>query len=445
MSLRATSIVVAVLTVVPPMAFGQATPVAAEEASPDSAGWTVHGQTTVIEQWHYSFPSPYQGANSLEAQSTEDKHTVSATLFIGRRLWTGGSIYYDPEFTEGNGLSDGVGVAGFPNGEGTRAGSTTPIYDTARLYLQQVVGFGGPTEKVEDDQNELSGVEDIDRLTLTLGKFAATDVFDDNAYSHDPRTQFLNWALMDSGAWDYPANAKGYTVGFAAVLNRERWALRYGILMEPLIANELELDEHFDKAYGQVLQWDQRYEWSGQSGTLRPFVFWNRAHMGSYSEALDSPVSPPDVTDSREYRSKVGAGLSWDQSLNQDLGAFARLSWDDGHTESWAFTEIDRSAATGLSLNGESWSRKEDVVGLAAVVNGLSALHREYLAAGGTGFIIGDGRLNYGPEEILEVYYAAKICSWLTLSPDYQYVEHPAYNRDRGGVSIYAIRAHAEF
>ena len=417
----------------------------ASAGSLDASQWSAHAQATVIEQWHYGFPAEYSGQNSLESRATEDKHTVTATLFIGRRLWPGAEIYFDPEVPEGEGLSGTVGMAGFPNGEGTRAAGSSPHYNTARLYLQQTFGLGGGKEKIDDDENQLAGEKDVNRLTLIVGKFAAVDYFDDNAYSHDPRTQFLNWALMDSGAWDYPADTRGYTAGFAAQLKQKDWSAKYGIMMEPLKANQLILDKHVTKAFAQVLEFDRSYSWDGHPATVRPFIFLNRADMGSYSEAISNPAADLDVTRTRRYRSKYGAGLSWDQELASNLGAFMRLSWNDGKTESWAFTEIDRSVATGLSLKGAGWGRGDDVAGIAGIIDGLSSDHRRYLAAGGHGFIIGDGRLDYGPEEIAEAYYNAKVVKGIWITPDIQYAEHPGYNRDRGGLPIFAVRAHFEY
>jgi high affinity Mn2+ porin len=412
--------------------------------STDSNAWNIHAQTTVVEQWHYGFPSPYDGQESLQS-AEEDKHTISATLFLGYSPWMGGEIYYDPEITQGTGLSGTQGIAGFPNGEATHASGTAPSYDTARLFLRQTFGLGGETEKIDDDENQLAVTEDVDRVVLTIGRLAATDVFDDNAYSHDPRTQFLNTALMDCGAWDFPADTKGYTGGLTAELNRKDWAVHYGIFMEPSAANGRDLDWHVLKAWGQILQWDRRYSWGDRSGIVRPFVFINRADMGNYADAVQNPAADLSVIQTRTYRTKEGVGLSWDQEITPELGAFARLSWDDGRTETWAFTEIDSSAAFGLSLKGISWARKDDTVGLAAVVDGLSPDHRRYLEAGGYDFSIGDGRLNYATEDIAECYYNWEPVSWLAVAIDYQFVENPAYNRSRGPVSVFGFRLHCAY
>lgn len=404
---------------------------------------TLHAQMTFIEQMHPGFNAPYSGMNSLDPNE-EWKHTVSLTLFLGHTLWPGAAVYCDPEVTQGEGLSDTLGIAGFPNGEGSRASSVTPQYDTARLFIRQVINLGGARSRVEDDQNQVAETVDENRLTLTVGKLSATDVLDTNAYSHDPRTQFLNWALVDDGAWDFPADGKGYTGGFTAEWAMAGRTLRYGIFMEPQVANELPLDDRIDKAYGQALEWEERYGAGGHPGALRPMVFWNRAHMGLYQAALDGSP-PPDVTLSRAYRSKVGAGLNWEQEVAEGVGLFARAGFNDGHTETWAYTEIDRTVSGGVSVSGKRWGRADDTLGIAGVANGLSSEHRAYLAAGGYGFIVGDGRLNYEPEEILEAFYNWTPGKHLTIALDYQFVDNPGYNHDRGPVNVFAVRVHAEY
>jgi high affinity Mn2+ porin len=429
---------------IPPIAAGAPTQANPAPIATGSEDWSLHVQTTVIEQWDYGFNSPYAGPNSF-LPGPEEERTFSFTLYLGRKLWDGAEFYYNPEILQGHGLSSTLGIAGFPNGEAVKAAFYNFHYNTSRLYLRQTFGLGGETEKIEDDENQLSGTVDVNRITLSLGKFAANDFFDQNAYSHDSRTQFLNWALWESAAWDYPADVIGYTGGFVAEYNTKNWMIHYGIFMEPTEANGATLDPHLAKAWGQVLQFDRTYTLDGHDGTIRPFVFWNRADMGNYSDAVAEPSADVDITKTRTYRSKVGFGLSWDQELTSDLGVFARLSWDDGRTESFAFTEIDQSAALGVSMKGTRWGRADDTLGVAGVVSGLSSEHRAYLAAGGIGLILGDGRLNYGLEQIVEAYYDIKVCRWLRMAPDFQYVWNPGFNSDRGPVPVYAVRAHVEF
>jgi high affinity Mn2+ porin len=419
---------------------------AATTPAPEAASsWTLHEQATWIDQGHPSFNSPYEGPNSLTGQSQSER-TFSFSVFLGYRIWAGTEIYYEPEFFQGHGLSNTLGMAGFPNGEAVKAAFPNLHYNTSKLFIRQTFGLGGETEKVEDDQNQVASVYDVNRVTLTVGKFAASDFFDGNTYSHDTRSQFLNWALWESAAWDYPADVVGYTAGFVAEWNTKNWTLHYGIFMEPTESNGSVLDTHLLDAHGQILQFDRRYTWGDLSGAVRPFVFWNQARMGNYDDALANPDITNALTQSRAYRSKAGFGMSWDQQLATDLGAFVRLSWDDGRTESFAFTEVDRSIAAGLSLNGGRWGRKDDVLGVAGVINGIVSSHQAYLAAGGReGLILGDGALDYGPEEILEAYYSFQAAKWLSISPDFQYAVHPGYNRDRGPVPFYALRAHIQF
>jgi high affinity Mn2+ porin len=409
--------------------------------------WSIFTQATYVDQWHYGFPAAYSGPDSLQ-NTAEVEHTFSYSLFLDRRVWQGGELIYNPEIFQGHGLSQTLGVAGFPNGEAVKSGYANLHYNTSRLFLRQVVGLGGAKEKLERDVNQVDEEVDVNRLTLSIGKFSGGDFFDGNAYSHDPRTQFMNWAMWESAAWDYPADVVGFTSGGVLEWNTENTTLHYGIFLEPDVPNSARMDFHVLKAHGQILQFDYRYKWGDRSGTLRPFAYWNQARMGSFNlatEAAEGTGTPAETAPTRAYRSKVGFGVSWDQEVAANLGAFARLSWDDGRTETWAFTQIDRSVAAGLSLKGGVWKRADDTVGLAVAVDGLSPEQRDYLEAGGTGLIIGDGALNYRTEQILETYYAFQALKWLQITFDYQYIRNPAYNAARGPVPFYAVRAHVQF
>jgi high affinity Mn2+ porin len=430
-----------------PAAPGAATAAQPQPSVPSErdASWMLHAQATWIDQAHPSFDSPYEGANSLTGDSEADR-TFSFSLFTGYRIMPGTDIYLDPEFFQGHGLSNTLGMAGFPNGEAVKAAYPNLHYNTSRLYIRKTIGLGGETERIDDDQQDIAGTFDVNRITLTLGKVSASDVFDTNTYSFDTRSQFMNWALWESAAWDYPADVVGYTSGFIAEWNTKAWTLHYGIFLEPTVPNGARMDYHLLDAHAQILQFDWKYNVGDLSGVLRPFVYWNQAKMGNYADALASPDIADALSQSRAYRSKAGLGLSWDQQLTKDLGAFVRLSWDDGRAESFAFTEVDQSLATGLSLAGTRWGRKDDTFGIAGVVNGIAPAHQAYLAAGGVeGLILGDGALNYGHEQILETYYNWQVIKRLWISPDFQYAVNPGYNRDRGPVPIYAVRVHVEY
>lgn len=409
--------------------------------------FSVHAQATVISQKHDVFPAPYTGPFDVPRREGW-KTSATGTLFLGLRLpWIGGEFYLDPEVSGGEGFGGVKGIAGFPNGEISRVGTPEPEPNIARAFFRQTFGLSGPSEHVESDQNQLAGFRNVSRLTLTFGKLAATDFFDGNSYSHDPRTQFMNWALMDDGAWDYPADTRGYTYGGAVELNQPNWAVRYGAFTMPQQANGSTIDWNVPKALGQAVELEERWNIHERPGAARFLAFLNTAHMGNYRQAIDHPgPMGPDITLSRHYDIKYGVGISAEQQLAENLGVFARLGWNDGHTESFAFTEIDRTASIGLRLKGNRWRRPEDVIGVALVANGLAKEHRDYLGAGGHGFIIGDGRLpHYALEDIGEVYYLFKVYDHFFLTADFQVVDHPAYNRDRGPIAIGSVRVHAEF
>ena len=404
----------------------------------------VHLQATAVTQWHPDFSARYSGPHSLSPES-DLKTSFTGTLFTGMRLWQGAAVYFDPELSAGSGFSHSTGVAGFPNGEVYRVSSPDPKVNLARLFIRQTLGLGGERESVDPEPGTLGGSVDDHRVTLTAGKFSLADLFDDNAYSHDPRREFLNWALMDNGAWDYAADTRGYTWGAALEYNQPGWAIRLATAMVPKEANQMEFDQRLSKAHGDNAEFESRYAVREHPGKLRLSAFMNHARMGRYRDAIDAPAPGKDITLSRQYRVKYGFGLNLEQGLGADLGAFLRAGWNDGRTETWAFTEIDRTFSLGLSLKGGRWRRPDDTVGLAGVINGLSRDHADYLAAGGLGVIIGDGALSYAPEEIVEAYYRWQPLSRVEVTADTQYVNHPAYNADRGPVFIAGARLHYEF
>jgi high affinity Mn2+ porin len=382
--------------------------------------FNVHFQQTVITQYKPGFSAPYTGNNSL-LTGEETQTSLTTTLFGGARLWKGMEAYFNPEMSGGSGLSKTLGIAGFPNGETFRVGGAEPKIYIARLYFTQNFEWGNDKEYIEDDVNQLAGWKSKRYLKITVGKFGMADFFDGNEFSHDARSQFMNWSLMDNAAWDYPANTRGYVFGAVAELGQPNWALRFGYTMTTTSANGAIWDERISHANTQTLEYEKRYLLSGHKGTLRLLAFRNNGKMGVYRDAITQNPAAPDVDATQAYgRHKYGFGISADQYLTNDFGVFAKASYNDGKTETWAFTEIDRSLSLGAVLKGTSWSRKDDELGLAFVGNGISKEHKDYLAAGGYGFIIGDGQLNYSPELIAEVYYKLNAYQHkLWLSPFY--------------------------
>ena len=405
-----------------------------------------HFQQTVITQTKLKFNAPYSGDNSL-INKHETASSLTTTLYAGARLWKGAEMYFNPEMSGGAGLSKTLGVAGFPNGETFRVGSAEPAIYIARAYLTHTFGWGSQADTVSDEANQLAGIHSKKYFSITAGKFGLADFFDNNSFSHDPRSQFMNWSLMSNGAWDYPANTRGYVFGFVFELGQPLWTLRLASTMVTNTANGAVWDAKINKAHAFTLEYEKRFIVKGNAGTLRVLAFNNTAKMGSYKAAVATNTVSPDIESTRAYgRNKYGYGVNLEQNINKRLGVFAKASYNDGKTETWAFTEIDHSISFGGVLNGDSWKQKDASLGMAMVFNGISTPHKTYLSQGGYGFLIGDGKLNYGTEFITEIFYKSNIYQkkfWLT--PDYQFIVNPAYNRDRGPVHVFSIRAHAEF
>ena len=440
-------VIVFLLGLTIPVARGQDTPPAAQSQeaanspSPDTKAWDLHFQSTVGAQGHPSFPAEYSGLNSLAPES-EIRDTISVDLMGGVRLWHGGEFYGDIVIWQGYGLSNTLGMAGFPNGEAFRVGRTYPDASVCRAYIRQTVGLGGGREAVDGG---LGGEKDVRNLTLTVGHLSAKDIFDNNAYANDSRTQFMNWSLMANNAWDFPANTLGFTNGATAELNTRAWSGRLGIFQVSQVANGLRLDWNLTHAWSAAAELERRYSPRGHAGAIRLFSFDTRAHMGSYQDTINNPTLGENIALTAAYRYKYGFGINLDQEIRKNVGVFARVGWSDGKNQTFEFTDVDRTATTGLSLKGTGWRRPDDTVGLGVVMNGISAAHRQYLAAGGLGITIGDGALDYNAERILETYYNCGIAKHFQLTLDYQYAGDPAYNRARGPVNLIAVRLHTEF
>ncbi|MDO7848753.1 carbohydrate porin [Hymenobacter sp. M29] len=415
-----------------------------------AGNWSLHFQQTLIDQWHNNLTTPYTGDYSL-ADRESAKLSLTSTFFIGRRLWKGAAVYFNPEVAGGSGLSSARGIAGFPNGETFRIGVADPVLYLARLYVRQVFAIGPENDVDEDDLNQVAGPTPRRYFAVNLGKFSVADFFDQNSYSHDPRTQFMNWSLMSAGAWDYAANTRGYTVGGVLEYITPGFSARFSSTLLPTYANGPELDYRYGRAHAETLELTKTYHLGAHQGTVRALGFRNVAPMATYRSAVALGLATgqqPDVELlRRDGHTKVGFGLNAEQEVAPNVGLFARVSYNDGRNETWAFTEIDHSASLGLVSTGARWHRPDDRLGAAVVANGISAEHRAYLAAGGYGFIIGDGALNYGLEQIAEVYYSISLSHYhAAISPDYQFIMNPAYNKDRSGpVHVVAMRLHVEF
>ena len=407
----------------------------------------IHGQVTFTLQGDPDFRSPYEGANSL--RPGQRKETFDGTLFVGVQPWRGGELWVNPEVDQGFGLSNTLGIAGFPSAEAYKVGKRHPYLRLQRLFFRQTVGLGGGGEEtVEGDQNQFEGTRTADRLVLTIGKFGVGDVFDTNRYAHDPRNDVLNWALVDAGSFDYAADAWGYSTGVALEYYRGAWALRLGAFNLSKVPNGEVLERRFGQWQldGEI---EHRHTIRGRDGAVRLTVFRSRGRFGRFDDALALGLvtgTTPDLSLVRRRRSRTGADLNLEQAVTKDVGLFARVGLADGQVEPYDFTDIDHTASAGVQVAGASWGRPDDSVGVAGIVNGISRMHERFLDAGGLGVLIGDGRLPHpGAEAIGELYYRWAPVKALSLTLDYQLVGNPGYNRDRGPANVIGVRLHGQF
>ncbi len=406
--------------------------------------WNFHAANTDVGQLHPSFPAQYSGPNSLN-NNFESAETVSVDLFAGLHLWRGAEFHMDALAWQGFGLSKTLGVEAFPSAQAYKLGAPVGNFAITRAFIRQTFNFGDESQPVADDFLHLAGKQSDSRLVLTIGEISLLDIFDNNAYASDPSKQFMSWALVGNEAWDYPANSLGFTTGLAGELYLKDWTVRYGFFQVPKQANGLAMDMAYTKAWGMVTELERRFRIYDHPGAIRLLAYLNSAHMGSYEEAVDSDVRPANIELTQTYRLKYGFCLNIEQEICKDVGFFTRLGWSDGNTQAWAYSDVDQQASMGVSLNGELWKRPNDSYGLAGVISGASKIHQQFLEDGGLGILAGDGALNYGLEQELETYYNFQVYKNLHFTADYQFVINPAFNRDRGPVSVFGGRVHWEF
>jgi len=418
-------------------------------AQDSTSRFSIHAQATYIVQHKNAFKAPYSGEHSL-LTTAETQTSITSTLFMAMRLWKGSSIVLNPEIAGGSGLSQVYGLASATNGETFRIGSPSPKLYVARLYYRQLFPLSRKYTSQDEGFNQLKQQVPESYFAFTIGKVSIADFFDQNSYSHDPRTQFMNWALMSNGAWDYAANTRGYTPSFIMEYSSPKLDLRYAYSLEPIIANGSKMDWNVHKSGAQVLELTRRLTLQNKPATLRVLGFYNRANMGDYRQAISRTSSEgvaaiTGLEATRSYNNhKYGFAINTEKEISDDLGAFVRVAWNDARKETWAFTEIDRSVSGGFSLKGNKWKRAEDVFGIGGAIAGISKDHQAYLNAGGNGFMLGDGKLNYKPEKIGEMYYSANLKSEnIFLTAGYQIILNPGYNSDRKApVSVFSLRTH---
>lgn len=441
-----------------------ASPTPSEDASADDPQLTlfphsetsrywVSGQANVILQWHPTFPAKYSGPNSLRSHA-EDATSKLLTLYLGYELEPTTEVLLDVESASGHGISESLGLAGYTDLDVVRITNGLALGAkpyVARAMIRQIIPLSDDRMEAERGPLGLATSVPARRLEFRFGKFSLADFFDVNSRGSDSHLQFLNWTVDNDGAWDYAANTRGYTDGAVIEYDDHWWTVRFAEALMPKVANGIHLDADIARARAENLEFEARgSRIAHRDGVVRLLGYLNHADMGNYREAianyLDGQTSTPNIiAGRRQGRHKYGFGLNFEQKITSRVGVFGRLGWSDGRNESFAYTEVDRTLQIGAFTPGDAWHRRNDRAGAVFVANGIVAAHRQYLALGGLGFLLGDGALNYGPEKIIEAFYTAHLWRGLFASFDLQHINNPGYNKDRGPVIVPAVRAHIDF
>lgn len=412
----------------------------------DVEDWAVHAQATVIEQFHPAFPAAYSGTNSL-SPSANGRETVNVSAYAGASPWDGAEVWADLELNQGFGLSNTLGIASFPNGQGSKVGKALPYLRLQRLFLRQTFELDGSSEEVASGAMQLATTRTKNNLVITVGKFSPTDIFDNNRFAHDPQHDFLSWAVIDAGPWDYAADAWGYSYGGAVEWNIADWSVRGGLFNLSRIPNGTELTRGFGQ-YQLDGELERRFNLFGQDGKVKVLAFASRGRLGDYNDAVALATAghgPADIRLVRKPSWKAGLSLNLEQDLTDDLSLFSRATYDDPSKEGDEFTDMANSFLVGLSVKGSSWARKDDTIGLAFETGGIGHSAQRFFALGGLGILIGDGRLDHPDREmVMESYYSVGVLKGVQATLDYQFIANPAYNTDRGPVSVVGVRLHGE-
>ena len=436
----------------------------------DYERWNAFGQATVVAQHQWAFPAAYtnlNGAGNSLLPGSARTWSWTATGYLGLALGRSTQLYFAPEAVAQLPLSGLHGFGGaIQNAELQKSSGTSPTYYRSRLYLRHTWNLGGESTAVPSGPLQLAQTLDSRRVVITAGNLAVVDVFDRNRYVGDGRRQLMNMAFLTYAAYDYAADARGFSWGLAAEYYRDDWAFRIGRFIGPALPNGLALDRRFFTRYADQIEVERSHLWAGQPGKLRMLVYRNHQLMGDFSDAIrtyqsdptlnnaatctaynygSTNAGAPDLCHVRRVQSKMGIGLSLEQALDDQTGVFVRAMVSDGRREVVSFNSADRSLSFGLNMGGARWGRTDDSVGVGYAINGLSGAHARYLAMGGVDNFIGDGALRYRPEQVFETLYSAALTSWFWLSLDLQYIRNPGYNSDRGPVRIAGVRVHAEF
>ncbi len=415
----------------------------------------IHGQTTYINQRYNNFTSSYSGMNSMSAQKSM-AYTWSGTLFFGARVAPNTDIYFNPEVISGVPFSDLTGLGGFSNGEANKSAGLNAKFYSARAFLRQTINQEGDKVVLENEANQITQTVSSNRVVVTAGQFSTLDIFDDSRYAKDPRIQFMNWGNMTYLAYDYAADARGYSTGLAGEWYLSNWVMRASRMLAPKSPNGRDLNWQIFNTYGDQIEVERQHNIADLPGKVSVLAYRNRMILARFQDATNYVVAnnaqgTQAINNVRtNYQYKTGVGINGEQALTKDLGIYGRAFTSDGHTETMSFTEADNSISVGMGLNGTSWSRPKDTIGISMMQNGLSSYRKNYLQSGGVSYFIGDyagpgQAISYRPERIGEVYYNATVIKNVLAGLNFQHINNPAYNAARGPVNILSFRIHAEF
>lgn len=442
-----------------PAAMSAVQPVTTMFPHPDSTWWWVSGQANSIFQAHPNFHSPYEGANSFRAGG-EEKASVVSTLYLGARFYhtthTNSEFFYHEESAGGRGLSQALGLAGFTNLDVVRNPNLGPVPYTARAELHETIGFGKEQEDLTDERGpySLALSAPVRRVDVRIGKMSTVDTFDVSGVGSDSHLQFTGWTVDNNGAYDYAADTRGYSYGFVVEYHDRDWSVRYGLFLMPTIANGTNLDWALRRARGEQTEEEWRHTWlKNRHGATRLLEYWNHAHMGDYRQSVQEYLANPsefpgrpEITATEKFGAlKYGFGLNTEQEMNDHLRLFGRIGWNEDQHESFAYTEVGQTFLFGGDYNGKQWQRPQDKIGIAFVTDAIKKDHQNYLALGGLGFLLGDGKLHYAREDILETYYNIHAWKGMYFAVQNFYIAHPGYNQDRGPAYVGGVRAHVDF
>ena len=415
----------------------------------------LHGQTTYVNQRYNNFTSSYAGQNSLSALKSMS-YTWSGTLFFGARLAPNTDVYFNPEVISGVPFSGLVGLGGFTNGEGSKATGAQAKFYSARAFVRQTINQEGSDVLLENEANQITQTVSSNRVVITAGQFSTLDIFDDSRYAKDPRVQFMNWGNMTYLAYDYAADARGYSTGLAGEWYLGNWVMRASRMLTPKTPNGRDLNWQIFNTYGDQFEVERQHSIADLPGKVSVLAYRNKMILARFTDATNylnanNAQGTQAINNVRNnYQYKTGIGIHGEQALTKDLGIYGRAFTSDGHTETMSFTEADNSISVGIGMNGTSWARPQDSIGISMMQNGLSSYRKNYLQSGGVSYFIGDfagpgQSINYRPERVGEVYYNATVIKNVLAGLNFQHINNPAYNSARGPVNILSFRIHAEF